>query len=384
MLASQHQAPPPPLVAGQVLGFRGGEYKSFSSEAAARQYLDAHGVDCDAQLQAMLRAQRQAEAEADAADAADAAREASGEPRSGSAGGSGSELGSEEEEEEEEVEEEGRAAGSGAPPSTAGLQGPGPTPAASKPFGNSPDAPGTRQRAAAGTKRRSKAAAPPPRPPPLKATAVETQAAAAWEQAAMAWRRKNMPSQAEIFAAKEQAREQAGPPVPRRAPQDHVQGEHGRSSKYGGEPKEPRKRRRPGAAKVIKDAVAGAKASGAAGGTGSKPRCRARTPADKRAQYRNRCQAKVAGASSFVQVRGGGGGRAPLCWPPCAVQGIHPRLACPVLPSLPVALPCPLYPLPCPATHTGAAHLQGSHRPGAAARRLPAGSTHVPPRQQLP
>lgn len=292
-----------------MLGYRGGEYHSFSSEAAARQYLQRRGVDVDAALAAQAEAQqrvaqeeaqeqqRQALAEAEAqqqlgAAAADTQQQqlAAAAPVGPAAAGSdGTSSGS--------PPPEGNSASSGSDASGSsgdGIDGSaGGQPASGGPLlsdpqaakqmrqhFNSPDLQGRgRKSGMAGAKqrsRRARAAGRPPKPPKGPSPSLD-KAQTAWEQAAMAWRQKNMPSKAEI---KKIVKEQAAAALPRyrppsRTPMDHVQSERGG----------------PATARPQ-----GGKAGGEAGG-GGKGMSR-----KQRAHYRHMCQARVQGIASFAQA----------------------------------------------------------------------------------
>ena len=236
---------PLPDPAGQVLGVRGSEYKSFSSEQAARQYLQQRGVEPGDQQAQQAQQAGQPGAAQPVGPAATAASAGGGE------GGPQCK--------DPQARQQSRA------------------------HFNSPDAAGAAGRrakgGAAGATRQVRpgagggaAARPAKRASPGGRTEKS-----AWEQAAAAWREKNRPSDAEMKRAVREQRAAAAAyeeKRQRRTPLDHIAVERGSGAR-----KRPSPAERAAAARAREEAAA-----------------------DSRARARSACRRKIEGCSSFVQV----------------------------------------------------------------------------------
>ena len=313
-----------------MLGYRGGEYKTFSSEAAALEHLQQRGVDPllarqqrqehELEQQRELpqpQAQQNQRQQPAAAPTPGVHRQA---PATGSVPAAGAPA-------------DGWAAETGGEQFT--------DPAAARqfqrqfnaPVGKAGDGLGSRLACTKRIGRPPKVR--PPQPPPAArraakaATPEEQRAQQAMSAFAKAWREKNKPTPAEIKrTSKAQAEKLAATAA---AAYAFAQQGQAAAAGAGAAPslRTPLERLQAERAAAAATAAAGAAngpaaaAGGAAAAAGAPPA----DPGDRRAFHRNTCQAMVAGASSFAQASPG------PCGCCCCCCSVLARLCQPPLPS---------------------------------------------------
>ena len=290
--------------AGQVLGYRGGEYKAFSTEVAALEHLQQLGVD-----PLVARQQRQEHEQEQQKEPQQPQQNQRQQPAATPMPGS-----------DRQAPATGSVSATGAPPAgswaaeNGGLQFADPAAARqfqrhfSAPAGKAAGGLGSRL---AGTKRIGRPPKiRPPQPPPAArraakaATPEEQRAQQAMSAFAKAWREKNKPTPAEIKrTSKAQAEKLAATAAAAYAfAQQGQAAAAGAGLGAGPSLRTPLERLQAERAAAAAAAGAASGSAAAAGGAVVAAGAPPADPADRRAFHRNTCQAMVAGANSFAQA----------------------------------------------------------------------------------